>query len=122
MIPQKKILSDFEDLSRWNNIGDGFGSASLDPTILLDNFCIPNDECNAIAEGISQGTTSVLTNGFFCRKSLIGPSGTSAVIVAPAIDYEQNLCAIGTNWVTDPTDSQLSYRSELAGIIVALYN
>ena len=68
-------------------MGDVFRSAKLNPTILLDNFCIPNNYCNAIAAIISQGTANVISNGSFCRELPISPPGTSAIIVAPSIDY-----------------------------------
>ena len=118
--PQQDHRSDFEDHLRWNSIRDGFEFAHLDQSILLNKFCILSNDCKAIADGISQGTASVVSDGSFCKDSQIGPSGTSAVIVAPETDCDQNLCATGTNWVTGPKGSQSSYQSELAGVIAAL--
>ena len=97
LILQQDLLSDFKNPSRCNNICDGFRSASLDSTIVLDNLCIPNNYCNVIAESVSQGISSVVSDGSFCQESLIGPSGTSATIIAPAINCSQNLCATGTD-------------------------
>ena len=117
---QQDHLSDFEYHSRWNSICDGFGFACLDQSILLNKFCIPSDDFKSIADSLSQGTTSVVSDESFCRDLQIGPSGTSAVIVAPETDCNQNLCATGTNWVTGPKGSQSSYQSKLAGLIAAL--
>ena len=108
VILQKDLFSDFNDLSRWNNIQDDFRFASLYPTILLDSFCIPNDNCNAIANGFSQQTAIFESDGSFCRESLIGLLGTSSVIVALETDCDQNLYAIVSNWITGPKDCQLS--------------
>ena len=85
-LPQQDLCSDFEDHSRWNSICEGFRFASLDQSILLDTFCITSNDCRAIAYSLSQGTASVVSDGYFCRDSLIGPSGTSSVIVAPETD------------------------------------
>ena len=120
VIPHQDLFSDFEDHSRWNSIWDVFRFASLDPTILLDRFFIPSDNCSAIVYGFSQGTASVVSDGYFCSEPPIGPSGTSSVIVSLEIDCNQNLFSTGTNWVTGPKDYQSSYWSELAGIIAAL--
>ena len=120
VVSQQNIFSNFKESSRWKNILDGFSSVILDLIIIIDNLCIPNDKLCAIAEGISQGTTSVVSNGLFLKESPIVLSETSAVIVATAKNYEQNLCATGKNWVNGPTESQLSYRSEISAIIAAL--
>ena len=68
--PQLDLLSDFKDPSRWNNIHYGFRSASLDLdlTIFLDNFCLPNNDCNAIAKGLCQEAASVVSYRFFLQK------------------------------------------------------
>ena len=120
MPPQQDLCSYFEDHLRWNNICDGFRFAHLDQSILLDSFCIPSNDCRDIVDGLSQGTASVISDGSFCRDSLIGPSCSSLIIVAPETDYNQNLWATGTNWVTGSKGSQYSYQSELAGVIAAL--
>ena len=98
VIPKQDLLSDFKDLSRWNNIWDGFRFASLDSTILLDSLCIPNDNYNAIAivNGFYWGTSSDVSDKSFCIESPIGPSGTSSVIVTLETDCDQNLYAMGT--------------------------
>lgn len=97
VVSQQNIFSNFKESSRWKNILDGFSSVILDLIIIIDNLCIPNDKLCAIAEGISQGTTSVVSNGLFLKESPIVLSETSAVIVATAKNYEQNLCATGKN-------------------------
>ena len=109
VLPQQDLCSDFEGHLSWNSICDGFRFTSLDQSILLDRFCIPSNDCRAIAYGLSQGTASFVSNGSFCRDSPIGPSGTSSVIVAPETDCNSNLCATGTNWATGPKESQSSY-------------
>ena len=120
VIPHQYLLSDSEDPLRRNIIWDGFRFASLDPTILLHRFCIPRNDWSAIANGFSQGTVSVISDGSFCRESPIGPSGTSSVVVALKTDCNQNLCITGTIWVTGPKYCQSSYQNDLAGVIASL--
>ena len=120
VLPKQDLCSDFEEHSRWNSIHDCFRFAHLDQSILLDNFCIPSNDCRSNFNGLSQGTANVVSDRSFCRDSPIGPSGTSSVIGAPETDYNQNLCATGTNWVTGPKGSQSSYQSDLSGVIAAL--
>ena len=76
VIPQQDLLYDFKDHLSWSSIWDDFRFESLDPSILLYRFCIPSNDCSAIADGFSQGTASVVSDGPFCRDSPIGPSGT----------------------------------------------
>ena len=68
MSPNQDLLSDFEDSLRWNSIWDALRSVSLDPKILLDTFCIMSKDCSAIADGFSQGTSSVVSDGFFLQR------------------------------------------------------
>ena len=51
---------------------------------------------------------------------MIGPAGTSAVVLAPSTECEAKLYTKGTNWVTGSGEDQSAYRSELAGVISAL--
>ena len=106
VIPKQYLLSYFKDMSRWNNICDVFRFYSLDSTIILDSFCIPNENFNAIVKRFSQRADSVVSDGSFCIESLIGPSGTSSITVSLEIDCAQNVCATRTNWVTGPKDYQ----------------
>ena len=58
VIPHQDILYYFKDNSKWNSIQHGFRFASLDPTILLDILCIPNNNCNTKADVFSQENSS----------------------------------------------------------------
>lgn len=106
VVPHQKLLSNFEDLTRWNNLGHGFNSARLDPIIVLDKFYIPGDHWNEIASGISQETASFVINESFCREYPIGSSGTSdVIIIASLVECKQNLCLMESNWFTGPQES-----------------
>ena len=118
--PNSNMLSDFKDASLWTSLSDGMDSAVEDPTILLDKYQLPSDECRALVDGIVAGTASIVSDGSFNPESLTGPAGTSAVILAPSTKYSAKFYAKGNNWVTGPSDDQSAYRNELAGVIAAL--
>ena len=61
-------------------------TAIEDHTILLDQYHLPRDGCLALVAGIVAGTASTLSNGSFNPESLIGPAGTSAVVLAPSTE------------------------------------
>ena len=91
-----------------------------DPTILLDQYHLPSDGCLALVAGIVSGTASIVSDGSFNPESLIGPAGTSAVVLAPSTNCPAKFYAKGNNWVTGSREDQSAYRSELAGVIAAL--
>ena len=66
-----------------------------DPTILLDQYHLPLDDCLVLVAGIVAGTTSIVSNGSFNAESLIGPAGTSAVVLAPSTDSSVKFYAEG---------------------------
>ena len=85
IIPPSNPLSKFENDYAWSNLREGFDKAIEDPTILLDKYVLPEDECQALSDGIQNGTASIVSDGSFNPSSPIGPVGTSAVILAPSI-------------------------------------
>ena len=78
------------------------------------------DMCQAMVEGIRNGTASIVSDGSFNRVSPIGPVGTSVVILAPSTECLPRYWIKGWNRVTGPAASQSTYRSELAGVVVSL--
>ena len=121
ILPPINPLSEFEHDYAWSTIDDGFTRATEDPTILLDKFTLPADKGEALSGGIRNGTASIVSDGSFNRTLPIGPVGTSAVIMAPSTNMQdQQHWVKGCNWVTGPPSSQSAYRSELAGVIVSL--
>ena len=118
--PNSNLLSDFEDESLWTSLSDGMDSAVEDPTILLNKYQLPSDECRALVDGIVAGTASIVSEGSFNPESSIGLAGTSAVFLAPSTECSANLYAKGNNWVTGSGADQLAYRSKLAVVISAL--
>ena len=76
--------------------------------------------CQALTEGIRNGTASIVSDGSFNPNSPIGPVGTSAVILAPSTDSPKSSWTKAWNWVTGPPSSQSAYRSELAGVIASI--
>ena len=95
-------------------------SAVEDPTILLDKYQLPSDECRALVDCIVAGSASIVSDGSFNPESSTGPAGTSTVVLAPSTEWSANFYAKGNNWVTGSGDDQSAYRSELAGVIAAL--
>ena len=92
LLPPVNTLSDFEDESTWSTLSEEFDHVINDPTILLDIFIFLEHMCNNLAEGIRNGTTSIVVDGSFDASSPIGPAGTL----------------------------QSVYRSELVGVISSL--
>ena len=95
--PNSNLLSDFEDASLWTSLSDGMDSAVEDPTILLHNYHLPSDECHALVDGILAGTASIVSDGSFNPESLMGPTGTSAVVLAPSTECPAKFYAKGNN-------------------------
>ena len=95
--PPSALLSDFEDASLWISLSDRMDTAVEDPTILLDRFCLPADGCLALVVGIAAGTASIASDGSFNPESLIGPAGTSAVVLAPSTECSAKFYAKGNN-------------------------
>ena len=52
--------------------------------------------------------------------SLLGPIGTSAVVLFPSTNCATKFYANGNNWITSSKTNQSAYRSELACVIAAL--
>ena len=118
--PASNLISDFDNAPAWTSLSDGMDMAIEDPTILLDQYQLPTDDCLALVEGIVTETASIVSDGFFKEESLIGPAGTSTVVLALSTECEAKFYAKGTNWVTGAGEDQSAYRSELAGVIAAL--
>ena len=95
--PNSNMLSDFEDASVWTSLSDGMDSAVEDPTILLDKYQLPRDDCRALVEGIVAGTASIVSDGSFNPESSTGPAGTSAVVLAPSTECSAKFYAKGNN-------------------------
>ena len=70
--------------------------------------------------GIVHGTACIVSNGSFNSDSLLGPAGTSAVVLVPFTNSETKLYAKRNNCVTKLNEDQSAYYSELAGIITTL--
>ena len=79
-------MSEFENYYAWSNLREGFDKAIEDPTVLLDKFVLPEDNCQALNDGIPNGTASIVSDGSFNPASPIGPVGTLAVILAPSTE------------------------------------
>ena len=118
--PNTNLLSDFEDESLWTSLVDGMDSAVEDPTILLHKYRLPSDECHALVDGIVAGTASIVSDGSFNPESVMGPTGTSAVVLAPSTKCSAKFFAKGNNWVIGSGADQSAYKNELAGVISAL--
>ena len=79
-------MSEFDNDYAWFNLQDGFNRAKADPTILLDKFSLPKDKCQALCNGIRNGTASIILDGSYNSSSPIEQVGTSAVIMAPSTE------------------------------------
>ena len=79
--PASNLVSDFEDASAWTSLSDGMDTAIEDLTILLDQYHLPLDGCLALVTGIVAKTPSIVSDGSFNPESMIGPAGTSAVLL-----------------------------------------
>ena len=95
-------------------------TAIEDPTILLDQYHLPLDGCLVLMAGIVARTASIVSDGSFNPESLIGPAGTSTVVLAPSTKCSAKFFVRRTNWATVLGEDQSAYRSELAGVIAAL--
>ena len=69
--------------------------------------------------GIVQGTTCIVGDSSFNPDSSLGPTGTSAVVLAPSTNCETKFYAKGNNWVTGSKINRSAYHSELTGFIAA---
>ena len=86
ILPPSNSLSEFENDYALSNLREGFDKAIEDPTILLEKFVLPEDNCQAFCTGIRNGTASIVSDNSFNSSSPMGPVGTSAVIIAPSTD------------------------------------
>ena len=120
LLPPTNFLSDFEDDSAWSTLSKGFDTAINDPIILLDKYIPSDDHCNDLVESIRLDTASIVLDESFNPASLLGPAGSSAVIIASSTKYNKKCWNKGCNWVTGPESSQSAYCSELAGVISSL--
>lgn len=118
--PNSNLLSDLKDESLWTTHSDGMDSVVEDPNILLHNYQLPSDDCRALVDGIVAGTASIVIDGSFNPESSMGPTGTSAIVLAPSTECPDKFYAKGNNWVTGSGAHQSAYRSEIAGVISAL--
>ena len=84
-------------------------AAVEDPTILLDQYHLPSNDCLAPVAGIETGTASIVSDGSFNPESLIGLAGTSAVVLAPSTNCPAKLYTKGNNWVTGSREDQSAY-------------
>ena len=82
LLPPSNALSEFENYYTSSNLQKGFDYTINNPTIFLDAFVLPKDMCQALINGIRNGTASIVSDGSFNPASPIGPVGTSAVILA----------------------------------------
>ena len=105
ILPLIDTLSDFEDASSLNNLSDGFDTAINDPTILLDHYLLPNNNCSNLVEGIIRGTASTVSDSSFDPASPIGPAGSSAIILASSTKCHARFYTKACNWVTGPESS-----------------
>ena len=120
ILPPINPMSEFENDYVWSDIQDGFDKARVDQTILLDKFVLLEDMCQALSDGIRNGTASIVSDGSYNSTSPIGPVGTLAVILALSTECHKRHWVKGWNWVTGPASSQSAYRSELAGVLASL--
>ena len=90
------------------------------PNILLDCYQLPSDSCLALMASIVEGTAFIVSDISFNHVSSVKPTGTSAVVLAPSVDYDIQLYAKGSNWATGSHKDQSAYCSKLAGVILAL--
>ena len=118
--PASNLVSNFEDTSAWTSLLDGMDTDIEDPTILLDQYHLPLDSCLALMVSIVAGTANIVSDGSFNPESLVGPAGTSAVVLAPLTECPAKFYARGNNWVTGSGEDQSAYRSILAGVIATL--
>ena len=95
--PSSNSLSDFEDKSSWDSLSDGLDTAVDDPTILLDWYQLFADDCLALMNGIVQETAGIVSDGAFNPDSSLGPTGTSAVVLAPSTNCATKFYAKGNN-------------------------
>ena len=79
--PVSNLVSDFDNASAWTSLSDGMDTAIEDLTILLDQYQFPLDGCLALVTGIVAKTPSIVSDGSFNPESMIGPAGTSAVLL-----------------------------------------
>ena len=86
ILPPSNPLSEFENNYAWSDIQDGFDKATLNPTILLDKFALPEGMFQALSDRIRNGTASIVSDGSYNSTSPIGPVGMLAVTMAPSTD------------------------------------
>ena len=120
ILPYTDHLLDFEDVAERDSLAKGLDTTVTDPTIILDYYLLPLDNYIALVGDIVQGTAWIVSNGLFNPDSSVGPTGTSAVVLAPFVDYNTKLYAKGNNWVPGSKKGQSMYCSKLAGVILAL--
>ena len=118
--PSSNSLSNFEYIAAWDSLANGLDTAVDDPTILLDQYHLPPDGGLALVNIIVEGTTCIVSDGSFNPDSSLGPTGTSAVFLAPSTNCATKFYDKGNNWVTGAKTDQTAYYSELVGVIAAL--
>ena len=102
-------------------IHDAFEEAIGCRRILIDHIDVPDDECEAIAQSIREGSARAVSDGSYYEQYKIGASA----FVISAFPHDEgktdnNTQLWGKNWVPGNPSIQSAYRSELAGIIGVL--
>ena len=102
ILPSNNSLFEFENDYVWSNLQESFDKAIKDPTILLDKLVLPENMCQALSDGIQNGTANIVFDGSFNPASPFGPVGMSAVILVPSTKCLPRHWTKGCNWVTGP--------------------
>ena len=71
ILPPSNRLTEFENDYTCSDLQEGFDKAKLDPTILLDTYVPPEAKCQALSDGIRNGTASIVLDGSFNSTSSI---------------------------------------------------
>lgn len=87
--------SDYKDKVGWDTLQDDFDAAVADPSILLDQVRVPQDNCYVLTLGIRNSTASIVSDGLYDESFPIGPAGALAVVLAQSITCSCTLYAKG---------------------------
>eukprot|EP00536_Pseudo-nitzschia_multiseries_P007580 jgi/Psemu1/18282/gm1.18282_g len=93
---------------------DAFDALCASPRVLLHQYSLPQDGCQALANAIMSGSASAVCDGSYDPILL---RGTSSFILSPNTSTKApTVFLTGSNLVSGSPEDQSSYRSELAGI------
>lgn len=67
----------------------------LGKTLMPMAFSVGTDSCATFVDSIIQETAIIVSDGSFNIESLVGPVGSSALALAPYIDYDTNIYVKG---------------------------